>query len=239
MQSRELVVGLNKYSHDASCCIVDMEGNVLFTQAKERISRKKHDGGSVGDLVDYALDAIGAKTEDIVAVVSNNHHHRVLPFESEFEFMDSLGYLPNKKYMEPSNLLKHAKQFELSHHLAHAWSVVGMTPFDADEGGLIVCMDGMGETYKAMVEDVSGAETNSGDYMHDIKLIRGYADQPFVGQPRVLLPGTEYREAESAYIFNGTALVPVFKRWSRQRFPPQVYNEGFEYMESLGAIYSR
>lgn len=43
-----LIVGLNKYSHDASCCIVDASsGEILFSQSKERVTGKKHDGGSV------------------------------------------------------------------------------------------------------------------------------------------------------------------------------------------------
>ena len=49
------------------------------------------------------------------------------------------------------------------------------------------------------------------------------------------------REAETAYVFDRQAalLKPVFKRWSRERSPPELYNHGFENMESLGAVYSR
>jgi hypothetical protein len=34
-------------------------------------------------------------------------------------------------------------------------------------------------------------------------------------------------------------LRPVYKRWSRERSPPELYNHGFENMESVGAVYSR
>lgn len=34
-------------------------------------------------------------------------------------------------------------------------------------------------------------------------------------------------------------LTPVYKRWTRERSPPELYNHGFENMESLGAVYSR
>ena len=44
-------------------------------------------------------------------------------------------------------------------------------PFDK---GLVVVMDGMGESYRAMVEDISGVEEHSGDYMHDLKLLKAY-----------------------------------------------------------------
>src|SRR5690606_13783242 len=54
-RQKELIVGLNKYSHDAGCCTLDKTGKLLFAQAKERFSRVKHEGGSVGDLMAEAL----------------------------------------------------------------------------------------------------------------------------------------------------------------------------------------
>lgn len=79
----DLIVGMNKYSHDAGCCIADRSGKVLFAQAKERISRRKHDGGGLGDLMTYGLESINASPKDVAMVVSNNHHFRVLPFERQ------------------------------------------------------------------------------------------------------------------------------------------------------------
>ena len=77
-----LVVGLNKYSHDASICVADARtGEPLLVWAKERLTRRKHDGGDTAALVDAALDALGAAPADVALVVSNNHHHRVAPFE--------------------------------------------------------------------------------------------------------------------------------------------------------------
>ena len=122
---RPLIVGLNKYSHDASCCILDSTtGKILFSQAKERISRLKHDGGAIGELLQYGLESIDATVDDIQTVVSNNHHHRVLPFERRMQFSQALKYTP-ADYSDVMNLLPNAQHFELSHHLAHAWSVVG------------------------------------------------------------------------------------------------------------------
>ena len=143
-----LVVGLNKYSHDASCCLIDAaSGKILFSQAKERLSRKKHDGGSIGSLLRYALQAVDAQVEDINCVVSNNHHFRVLPFENNIPYYSALNYIP-KDYMDADNLLngkRTIRKLELSHHLAHAWGCVGTSPFNS---GLVVVMDGMGEAYK-------------------------------------------------------------------------------------------
>ncbi|KAJ1429313.1 Carbamoyltransferase-domain-containing protein [Ochromonadaceae sp. CCMP2298] len=236
----ELIVGVNKYSHDASCCIVDAHtGEILFTQAKERITGKKHDGGSVGSIVRYGLQSIGADIQDVHTVVSNNHHFRVHPFEARMLLNVALNYVP-ASYDDEYNLLPNALHLEISHHLAHAWSAVGTAPFDH---GLVLVMDGMGESYQAMMEDSTGAEERSGDYMHDLKLLRSYQAQgaAFVGQPVSLLPGSSYREAESAYVFDRETaqLRPVFKRWSRERSPSELYNHGFENMESIGAVYSR
>jgi predicted NodU family carbamoyl transferase len=74
--------------------------------------------------------------------------------------------------------------------------------------------------------------------MHDLKLLKKNSEG-FVGVPKSLFPYSGYREAESAYIFDGISLKPVFKRWTRQRSPPELYNGGFEDMESMGAVYSR
>ena len=247
--SAKLVVGLNKYSHDASVCIVDAEsGEVLFALAKERITGRKHDGGATGELLRYGLRSIDASVSDVSLVVSNNHHHRVLPFEKRVPFAVAQNYVP-ADFDNALNLLPGAKHLELSHHLAHAWSVVGTSLM---REGLVVVMDGMGEQYKAMAENMGGLDEveaeaqaerqgqgQSDAYMHDLKLLRELRLEKFVGVPTALLPGSSYREAESAYMFDGATLTPVFKRWSRERSPPELYNHGFENMESLGAVYSR
>ena len=238
-----LIIGVNKYSHDASICIIDSNtngGSIVFSLARERLTKKKHDGGGVADLIKYGLDSIGAKENDIKLIVNNNHHFRVNPFEARIPYYKSIKYCPDD-YDDSLNLLPNVRHLELSHHLAHAWSVAPTAPFDE---GLIVVCDGMGEAYKAMIEDMIGTEEKSGDYMHDLKLIKKYGSDAFVGQPVNLLPGSGYREAESAYTFqrtatDGTIIRPVFKRWSRERSPPELYNHGFENMESMGAVYSR
>eukprot|EP01035_Chromulina_nebulosa_P020878 gene20878-27064_t len=90
-----------------------------------------------------------------------------------------------------------------------------------------------------MSEDMYGLEKDSGDYFHDLKLLKQSKNSNFIGQPNVLYPGSGYREAESAYFFENDVLTPLFKRWSREQAAPEIYNYGFEYHESLGAVYSR
>ena len=65
-----LIVGINKYSHDASICILDgKSGEILFAQAKERVSAKKHDGGGVGKLLKLALKSVGGRLKDVELIV--------------------------------------------------------------------------------------------------------------------------------------------------------------------------
>jgi len=54
--------------------------------------------------------------------------------------------------------------------------------------------------------------------------------------PAAFAPSTDYREAESVYSFRGTELKRVLKRWQEHRSPSELYNHGFENMESLGAV---
>lgn len=111
--NRPLIIGLNKYSHDASCCVVDAStGKILYAQAKERITRRKHDGGATGSLLSYALEYVGATLDDIAVVVSNNHHYRLHPFERRAPFAAALGYV-QKDILDPMNLVPGAKHYEL------------------------------------------------------------------------------------------------------------------------------
>ena len=232
--SAKLIVGVNKYSHDTSCCIIDSgTGKVVFTQAKERISNRKHDGGSAGAIVRYGLESVGAKLQDVACVVSNNHHFRVLPFEQRVDFNKALNYIPSE-YDDEYNLFPDAEKMELSHHLAHAWSVVGTAPFDQ---GVALVMDGMGESRKAMIEDLLGLEEKSGDYMHDLKLLKSLGmEETDLFNHLALSPASTYREAETAYLFdrNKGIIKPVFKRWARERSPSELYNHGFENIDSIG-----
>ncbi|CBJ33588.1 conserved unknown protein [Ectocarpus siliculosus] len=278
-----LVVGLNKYSHDSSVCILSYrDGTCLFAGEKERLTRAKHDGGDTGELVSHALRSVGASLEDVRLVVSNNHHHRVAPFEERVPWAVAQGTYP-ASYASEENLIPGAAHAELSHHLAHAWSAAALSPFDS---GLIVVMDGMGESHGAMAraeaeavarEEYENARDVDGqaqqqqqqqrqgerpppvEYYNDLRLMRelgaggemaegtevpGDGSPGFQQVPEELLPHEAYREAESAYQFmpgadGGPTLVPIYKRWIRERSPPELFNHGFENMESMGAVYSR
>ena len=220
-----LVLGLNQYTHSAACCLAESAGKVLFALSKERLTRKKFDGGDTGELVERALESCGVGLEDLGLVVCNNHLFRIAPFEETLPWAAALHqYRPS--HLHETNLLPGLPRHELSHHLAHAWSVLPAAPFDE---GLILVMDGIGSTLR----DVA---TEAEHYTTDRALPNssGYRQLPAD-------PAAEWgwREAESVYEFRGLALRRRYKRWTRENTPAFLYNYGFENMESLGAVYSR
>ena len=313
-QKKRWVVGMNQYSHDAGVCLLSLDGADSVIVPKERVTRVKHDGGDCALAMETALEAVGASFDDVVFACANNHHFRIAPFEARAPWTTQLGIYPEST-LSPYNLLPGTPKHEVSHHLAHAWSVLTHAPFDE---GLIVVMDGMGETRDAMER---GTASGDARYTHDAQLAEsdtGFQQAPvtFVlsthphpgpspspnpspspspnpspgpnpspssnpspnpspspspspnpsprpsprpspslspspsprPRPRpspspsakqvpvAFAPSTDYREAETVYSFRGTELKRVYKRWQEHRSPSELYNHGFENMESLGAV---
>ena len=83
---RQYVLGVNKYSHDASACLISTDGAEHFVSLKERVTRAKHDGGDVTAAVEAVLETAGASLDDVVAVCGNHHHHRIAPFEARLRW---------------------------------------------------------------------------------------------------------------------------------------------------------
>lgn len=243
----QLVVGLNKYSHDTSLCAANAEtGEILWALSKERLSRQKHDAGNVALLMEACLDDLQLSLENIQSVVVNNHHHRVLPLEDhplhmEWEAGLHINGGNEDGYTDPENLVQphpQQQQHELSHHLAHAYSTAAQAPFDA---GLCVVMDGMGETFRTMQQSLTDSR-----YTSDLSFgLDSFQCVPSDISEKAARSILDWREAESVYVFtktssNGTLDIrPIFKRFIPERTPPTLYNHGFENMESLGALYSR
>lgn len=195
---------------DVSCAIVSANtGDLLFMAEKERVVRRKHAAGDAADLVEFALASIQHELADVKLVVQQNHHWRIAPFERHLPWACALDHYP-PSYLDEVSLFPHldsSGRHELSHHLAHAWSVFPQAPF---QQGLIVVMDGMGEKHKAMARALRDGDIG---FTHDLALTRHKA---FVQVPAVLDPLYDYREAESAYYFDGASLQLVFKRYTRE-----------------------
>ena len=225
-----LILGLNQYTHSAAACILSPQGEVLFAGEKERLTRKKHDGGDVAVLVEHALESIGADCGDLALVVANNHLFRIDRFHRTVAWDTALYSYP-ESYASTWNLLPDVPRLELSHHLAHAWSVLPLAPF---EDGLIAVMDGMGSTLHEM--RMPGEE-----YRSELELpsAEGFLVSPEGVEQGKAKPAFGWREGESLFRFHGLKLERLFKRWIEEKTPPLLHNYGFQDMESLGAVYSR
>lgn len=220
-----LVLGLNQYTHSAAACLLGPDGRMLAMQQKERLSRKKHDGGDVAELVEQLLSGAGARPRDLAMVAANNHLFRIDRFHETVAWETALYHHP-ETYVSPFNLLPGVPRLELSHHLAHAWSVLPFLPFDE---GLIVVMDGMGSTLQDMERPGAG-------YVSELSLPRapGFRDVR-----RAESDPYGWREAETAFLFRSLRLRRLFKRWTPETTPVFLHNYGFADMTSLGAVYSR
>jgi hypothetical protein len=105
---------------------------------------------------------------------------------------------------------------------------------------MVIVMDGMGEKYQDMA---SAFKDGDPAYFSDLSL--GFFPSHSSSPSKNLFDDvhTGQREAESVYSLKREAgrltLKPLWKRWTRERSPPELYNHGFENMESVGAVYSR
>ncbi len=226
-----LILGLNAYAHSAAACLVDGQGQILAAVAKERLTRKKHDGGDVAETVEAVLEIAGAKLSDLSLVVANNHLFRLDAFEERLPWAQGQGQF-SAAYLSELNRLPGIARAEIPHHLAHAWSVLPHLPF-AD--GLICVMDGMG----SLRLDCHRAGTG---FHPETRLAEA---DPSVGgflrvpEDSLLQDGRGWREGETAFFLKNGQLQRLFKRWIPERTSNLLHNVGFENMESLGAVYSR
>jgi len=116
-------------SHDGSACLLK-DGEICVAIEKERITRIKHDGYNDTAAIQYCLDAAGIDFSDVALVVQNANF-------SNFDrgnkiFHGTARVIPNSVPVTT-----------ISHHLAHAYSVVGTAPFD--EMAVLV-VDGCGSS---------------------------------------------------------------------------------------------
>jgi carbamoyltransferase len=116
------VLGIN-YGHNASACLLK-NGRIVCAIEKERIDRVKYSEGEyVQPVIDYCLEFAGIKIEDVSLIVKNSSYHKLASASQ--------------------------KEIVVSHHLAHAFSVIGTSPFK--ECAVMVC-DGSGNTRKEVEE---------------------------------------------------------------------------------------
>lgn len=101
-------------SHNGSAVLLK-DGYVCVGIEKERLSRIKHDGGNDTLAIKYCLDAEGIELSDISLVVQCANFD--IPNRNQFK---------GKRIFEGNDDIK---IIDISHHLAHAYSAVGTSPF--------------------------------------------------------------------------------------------------------------
>lgn len=112
-------------SHDGSACILK-DGHVAVAIEKERLSRRKHDGGNDALAVGYCLDALALHFSDLSLVV------QAANFEKDIR---------SDRYQGPRLHHPDVPVLTLSHHLAHAYSAVGNSPYTESN---VLVVDGAG-----------------------------------------------------------------------------------------------
>jgi predicted NodU family carbamoyl transferase len=117
-------------SHDGSACLLK-DGQVAVAIEKERITRVKHDGGNDTAAVRYCLETEGIAIEDLALIVQNGIFG---------DFSRGNSYFGGPRLIRDDLPVP---VVTISHHLAHAYSAIGMCPFP--EAALLV-IDGCGNT---------------------------------------------------------------------------------------------
>jgi carbamoyltransferase len=187
-------------SHDGSSCLLK-DGKILVAIEKERLTRIKHDGGNDSLTVQYCLDTAGITVDDLSLVVQC----------ANFEKEEIQKHQYKGKRLFPADC---AIPFvSISHHLAHAYSAVGTSPFNEC---CVTVIDGCGSFYHQcddLKEAIIPSHTNS--------------------QPGL------YGEKDSYYFFDGKNVKPLYKDFSIINYlqkPGQVYLPTSNH--SIGGLYS-
>ena len=174
-------------SHDGSTCLMK-NGKIVVGIEKERLTRKKHDGFNDNLTIDYCLKSEGISFEDIDLIVQENTcNPECKPEEIEKRSGRNI----------PSTI----PQITISHHLAHAYSALGTSPF-TDMSILVI--DGQGSSFNNCLD------IDAPNLFPDINKLHNK---------------DKYWEFLSCYSFKKGKLTPVWKNfglfhiWDRNKFP--------------------
>jgi carbamoyltransferase len=157
------ILGLNAYDHDVAACLL-RNGEIVVAISKERVTRVKHDTGFYQEVVDYCLGAAGIPLERVDLVVRNCYVLPVRDMERRLAHYNIPHYLTARErelaIRSPLFQARSDRVVDVSHHLAHAYSVFAVSPF---ERGAVMVVDGVG-SYR---EDAS-EEIPAGDEAHPL-----------------------------------------------------------------------
>jgi len=180
VQSKPIYILGTGLSHDGSTCLMK-NGEIVVAIEKERLSRVKHDGGNDTLTVKYCLDAESISEKDLSMVV------QVANFEKDEIQIDR--YIGQRHFTKALAAPVHT----ISHHMAHAYSAVGSSPFETCN---VMVIDGAGSPYQHC-EDIEGAKIPAQQHPFNMRM---------------------YCEKDSFYFFDGQELRPIFKDFSEMLF---------------------
>lgn len=178
MVSKPVYVLGTGLSHDGSAVLLK-DGKICVGIEKERITRRKHDGGNDSAAIRYCLEAEGIALSDVELVVQCANFE--IPDRDDFH-----GARPFAGSAQPPLV-------SISHHLAHAWSAAGTSPFDTCA---IMVVDGAGSPFDQCTDTGGGS----------ILLPADLAQQQ-----------ARWCEKDSFYHFDGRDVVPLLKDFSEWR----------------------
>ena len=208
MSAKPIYVLGSGLSHDGSACLLK-DGRICVAIEKERVTRRKHDGGNDRAAIQYLLDAEGITLADVALIVQNANFGM---------FADG-----NDWFHGPRLFDRDAPVVTISHHLAHAWSAYGTSPFDE---AAILIMDGCGNSYDDCM-DLDGAallaapEGETAHLWHEKDsyygaagtrlrtLVKDFSPWGFISKGRAIHPSTTRHSiggvygAASTYVFQG------------------------------------
>ncbi|WP_341900480.1 carbamoyltransferase C-terminal domain-containing protein [Fluviicola taffensis] len=136
--SKPLYVLGTGLSHNGSAVLLK-DGVVCVGIEKERITRKKHDGGNDTDAIQYCLEAEGITLADVALVVQT----------ANFEIPNRDRFHGKRVFAE----MEYPPLVTISHHLAHAYSAAGTSDFDAC---VVMVIDGCGSPYEQCMDSSEG-----------------------------------------------------------------------------------
>lgn len=163
-------------SHNGSVVLLK-DGRVCVGIEKERLSRKKHDGGNDTLAIQYCLDAEGIELKDISLVVQC----------ANFDIPERDRFKGERVFAGTDTPVI----VNISHHLAHAYSAVGTSPFSECA---VMVIDGCGSPLSQFLQ------------LHPEQ--KEYISEATLNDSRMVC------EKDSFYHFDGKQLKPLVKEFS-------------------------
>jgi len=132
-----VILGVNR-TQDASVCL--MHGSrIVWCLQKERLTRRKHHWGALGDFRDVYVQRLPELERPIDVLVES--------FSSDRE-IEKLGAY-DEELAETLTFAPDCRRVRISHHLSHLYSVFHPSPFDA---AAVMIVDGQGSPASQFTE---------------------------------------------------------------------------------------